>query len=234
MKNKEKKPFVFINAVMSIDGKISTIERKQVRISNKADLERVDRLRAESDAVLVGMNTVLVDDPKLTVKSKELRRERTENGKSENPMKVTIGRVDNLNLDSDFLNYGNAKVVIFTTHESDKWKIDELSGKAKIVISNGKKVNLRDVMKVLWKMGIRRLMVEGGGNLNFELIKEGLVDEVYIAIAPKIFGGHTAPTLVDGEGFEEGSIVKLKHIGSEKLDDILILKYRFEKSSGAS
>ena len=104
------KPFIFINCAMSLDGKISTTERKQVRISNDADMERVDELRASADAVLVGMNTAVGDDPKLTVKSEKLRKERVKKGLPENPMKVAMGRTDELNLDSDFMGHGNFRM----------------------------------------------------------------------------------------------------------------------------
>lgn len=222
-----EKPFVFINAAMSVDGKISTVERRQVRISNDADLRRVDGLRAGVDAVLVGMTTVVGDDPKLTVKSEKLRKERIRQGKPKNPMKVTVGKIDNMKIDSDFLDYGDAEVVIFTTERSDPQKIDELKEKARIFIAGKKRVDLRYVMRTLREMGVERVMVEGGGTINYELIKERLVDEIYVAIAPKIFGGDSAPTLVDGGGFREDGAVGLEFTDIEKLGDVVILRYRF-------
>ncbi len=222
-----EKPFVFINAAMSVDGKISTVERRQVRISNDADLRRVDGLRAGVDAVLVGMTTVVGDDPKLTVKSEKLREKRIRQGKPENPMKVTVGKIDNMKISSDFLNYGDAEVVIFTAEKSDPQKIDELKGKARVFIAGKKRVDLRYVMRTLREMGVERVMVEGGGTINYELIKEGLVDEIYVAIAPKIFGGDSAPTLVDGGGFREDDAVGLEFTDIEKLGDVVILRYRF-------
>lgn len=222
-----EKPFVFINAAMSVDGKISTVERRQVRISNDADLRRVDGLRAGVDAVLVGMTTVVGDDPKLTVKSEKLRKERIRQGKPGNPMKVTVGKIDNMKIDSDFLDYGDAEVVIFTTEKSDPQKIGELKEKARIFVGGGERVDLRYVMRTLREMGVERVMVEGGGMMNYELIKERLVDEIYVAIAPKIFGGDSAPTLVDGGGFREDGAVGLEFTDIEKLGDVVILRYRF-------
>ncbi|MCK4491782.1 MAG: 2,5-diamino-6-(ribosylamino)-4(3H)-pyrimidinone 5'-phosphate reductase, partial [Candidatus Altiarchaeales archaeon] len=220
------KPFVFINAAMSVDGKISTVERKQVRISNDADLRRVDGLRAGVDAVLVGMTTVVGDDPKLTVKSEKLRKKRINEGKPENPMKVTVGKTDNMKIDSDFLDYGDAEVVIFTTEKSDPQKISELREKARIFVGGRERVDLRYVMRTLREMGVERVMVEGGATINYELIREGLVDEIYVAIAPIIFGGSSAPTLMDGNGFTGKDAVRLELIGNEKLGDLMIMKYR--------
>ncbi len=211
---------------MSLDGKISTSEKKQVKISNEKDMERVDRLRAESDAILVGSNTVAIDDPKLTVKSERLRKERVKKGLPENPLKVMVGSIKEIKFDSDFLDYGNAEKIIFTTEKEDSEKIVRLMEKARVFVLGKKRVDLKKMVSILSDLGVKRIMVEGGGTLNFEMLKEGLVDEIYVAIAPKIFGGRNVPTLADGEGFKEGEIVDLELIDIEKLDEIIVLRYR--------
>jgi len=211
---------------MSLDGKISTTERKQVRISNDADMGRVDELRASADAVLVGMNTAVGDDPKLVVKSQKLREERVKNGLPENPIKVAMGSIDGLSLDSDFMGHGNAKIVLFTSEDSDPAKVEELKTRADVFILPGDRPKPEDVITMLASLGVKRLMVEGGGSINFEFLKAGLVDELYVAVAPKIFGGKDAPTLADGDGFQQGKEVKLELIGEERLGDVLVLKYK--------
>jgi len=221
-----KKPFIFINCAMSLDGKISTVERKQVKISNEADMERVDGLRASADAVLVGMNTAAGDDPKLTVKSEKLRKERVKKGLPENPIKVTMGQIDGLNLDSDFMGHGNSKIVLFASENSDASKVEELKNQAEIFILPGERPKPEDVITMLTSLGVRRLMIEGGGRTNFEFLKAGLVDELYVAVAPRIFGGDNAPTLADGDGFQEGKEINLELIGEEKLGEVLVLKYK--------
>jgi len=221
-----KKPFIFINSAMSLDGKISTSEKRQVKISNEKDMERVDRLRAESDAILVGSNTVAIDDPKLTVKSERLRKERVKKGLPENPLKVMVGSIKEIKFDSDFLDYGNAEKIIFTTEKEDSEKIVRLMEKARVFVLGKKRVDLKKMVSILSDLGVKRIMVEGGGILNFEMLKEGLVDEIYVAIAPKIFGGRNVPTLADGEGFKEGEIVDLELIDIEKLDEVIVLRYR--------
>ncbi len=221
-----KKPFVFINCAVSADGKISTIERRQIKISNDLDKERVDKLRAGSDAILVGMNTVVRDDPKLTVKSEKLRKERIKKGLPENPIKIAVGNLNRMKLNSDFLDYGNAKKIIFTTEKSDKRKAGKVRKKSEVYVLGESKVNLHRMIEILYEQGVRKLMVEGGGMINFELLKEGLIDEIYIAVAPKIFGGKNAPTLADGEGFEADEILNLKFLGLEKLGGVVVLRYR--------
>lgn len=225
---KIRKPFVFINCAMSLDGKISTIERKQVRISSDEDLRRVDELRAESDAILVGMNTITIDDPKLIIKSERLRRERLKRGLPENPIKIGIGNVNGMKLNSDFLNYG--KVIVFTTENSDPEKIERLRKKADVHVLGKDRVDLNKMLRILAEMGVKKLMIEGGGTVNFEFLKEGMVDEIYVAVAPRIFGGINAPTLVDGEGFKLNEAIDLKLLGTENLHDLLVLRYEIKDS----
>jgi 2,5-diamino-6-(ribosylamino)-4(3H)-pyrimidinone 5'-phosphate reductase len=221
---KSRKPFVFINCAMSLDGKISTFERRQVKISSDSDLERVDRLRAESDAILVGMNTVVSDDPKLTVKSENLRRERLRRGLPENPIKICVGRADRIKLNSDFLDYGDVKLV-FTTEDSDPRKIERLREKAEVHILGKNRVDFNKMLNILADRGVGKLMVEGGGTVNFRLLREGLVDEILVAVAPRIFGGVNSPTLVDGNGFSAEDAVDLKLLEVENLRSLLVLRY---------
>jgi 2,5-diamino-6-(ribosylamino)-4(3H)-pyrimidinone 5'-phosphate reductase len=114
------RPFVFINVAMTADGKIDTFERRGAAISSQRDKERVDRLRASADAIMVGGRTLIDEDPKLTVKSDMLREERAARGLSPNPMKVGIVTKANIKADSNFLNAGPADIVIFTTHQTSK------------------------------------------------------------------------------------------------------------------
>ena len=220
------KLFVYINSAMSLDGKLSTYERKQVRISNKEDFERVDALRAGADAVMVGSNTVAIDDPKLTVKSEELRKQRLIKGLPENPAKVMVGSIKGIRPEGDFLNYGKAEKIIFTTEKEDKKKIEELKKKAKVYVLGKEKTNICEMMDILAGMGFKRIMVEGGGTLNYEMLEAGLVDEIYVAIGPKIFGGKDAPTLADGKGLPYEKAINLEPIGIQTLGDVYVLKYR--------
>jgi 2,5-diamino-6-(ribosylamino)-4(3H)-pyrimidinone 5'-phosphate reductase len=112
------RPFVFINVAMTADGKIDTFERKGAAISSARDKERVDKLRAESDSILVGGRTLLDEDPKLIVKSESLRAERLAHGLSANPMKVGIVTKADIKSDSNFLHIGPARIVIFTTNQT--------------------------------------------------------------------------------------------------------------------
>jgi 2,5-diamino-6-(ribosylamino)-4(3H)-pyrimidinone 5'-phosphate reductase len=226
------RPFVFINVAVTADGKMDTFERKGAGISSAADKARVLRLRAEADAVMVGGHTLLVEDPKLTVKTGQLRDERKAKGLVENPIKVGIVTRADLKLDGNFMTSGTARKVIFTTSQTSPEQVETLSHLgAEIYVIGDKRVNLALALDILYTLGVRRLMVEGGGTLNFELLREGLVDELYVYQAPRIFGGQSAPTLASGEGLVESGALNLKLVDAQVMveDGGLLIRYRVLK-----
>jgi 2,5-diamino-6-(ribosylamino)-4(3H)-pyrimidinone 5'-phosphate reductase len=229
--NYMNRPFVFINVAMTADGKIDTFMRKGAAISSKRDKERVDKLRAESDAVMVGGKTLLDEDPKLTVNSEALRAERVARGLSPNPVKVGVVSRADFDSHSKFLYEGGARIVIFTTHRTSRDQLASLRSQGvEVFLHEGERVDLKNMMQALHELGIQRLMVEGGATLNFELIKLGLVDDVSAYVAPMIFGGEKAPTLAAGVGLERSEAVPLKLMDVEKWDDGgVLLHYKVER-----
>jgi 2,5-diamino-6-(ribosylamino)-4(3H)-pyrimidinone 5'-phosphate reductase len=209
----ENRPYVVLNIAVSVDGKTDTVARQGAAISSPHDRQRVDRLRAESDAVMVGGRTLLGDDPRLTVKSGALRAERQSRGLSENPIKVGVVSIATLRSGSRFLTAGPARIVLFTTQQTDPQQVEQLRQHgAEVVVIGEKQVNLPAALLHLKNVGVERLLVEGGGTLNMELMKLKLIDEIYLYIAPLIFGGEAAPTFVDGTGLERDEAVHLKLI----------------------
>ena len=221
------RPFVFINVAMTTDGKIDTVERTGAAISSSRDKERVDQLRAEADAVMVGGRTLLDEDPKLTVKSEVRQAERVARGLSPNPVKVGILTEANIKPDSQFLNAGPANIVIFTTQRTSKEHLALLkSRRVDVYRDDTERVDLQRALATLKELGIRRLMVEGGSTLNFELLRLGLVDEITAYIAPMIFGGESAPTLAGGSGLKRSEAIPLKLVETETWEHGgVLLKY---------
>jgi 2,5-diamino-6-(ribosylamino)-4(3H)-pyrimidinone 5'-phosphate reductase len=223
------RPFVFINVATTADGKIDTFERKGAAISSSRDKERVDQLRAEADAIMVGGRTLLDEDPKLTIKSEARRAERMAHSLSPNPVKVGIVTEANIKADSQFLNAGPADIVIFTTQRTSKERLALLkSRRADVYVDQAERVDLQSALATLKDLGIRKLMVEGGSTLNFELLRLGLVDEITIYVAPMVFGGESAPTLAAGSGLKRSEAIPLKLIETETWEDGgVLIKYQY-------
>lgn len=214
------RPFVRMNVAATADGKIDTFERRGAAISSDRDKERVDRLRANSDAVLVGGRTLHDEDPKLTIKSAMLRAEREALGLPPNPAKVGIASRLELKPDSNFLTAGPARKMLFTTSQTSGSQLDLIrTNGAEVFVLEGERVDLIRTMRILKENGINNLMVEGGATLNFEMLNLGLVDELTVYIAPLIFGGETAPTLAAGTGLVRSAAIRLKLIKSEEWED---------------
>jgi 2,5-diamino-6-(ribosylamino)-4(3H)-pyrimidinone 5'-phosphate reductase len=229
------RPHILVNVAMTVDGKIDTVERKGATISSAADKARVDRLRAGVDAILVGGRTLIDEDPKLTVRDPALRQERLQRGLPENPAKVGVVTIADIKVDGDFMTAGMAEHYIFTTHDTPASKVDQLEqAGAKVFVSEQDKVDLIDAMVTLHQQGIRRLLAEGGGTLLAELFRLGLVDEVAIYIAPKIFGGAPAPTLADGPGFLAKQAPGLELVSADKFDEEggVLLHYKVQTTDG--
>lgn len=203
---------------MTLDGKIAT-HTGSSEISGKKDLIRVHRLRRECDAIMVGINTVLIDNPRLTI-------HKIKADKSENPTRIVVDSRARTPPNSRILNK-EAPTIIAVSKSAPKERIKKLSSKAKIIAAGDKKVNLKTLMAELKKMGIKKLMLEGGSTLNFSMLKEGLVDEVRVCIAPMIVGGAQAKTLVDGRGIPYmKDAIKLELRKYYTLGKDLILEYK--------
>ncbi|MDI6639846.1 MAG: 2,5-diamino-6-(ribosylamino)-4(3H)-pyrimidinone 5'-phosphate reductase [Methanocellales archaeon] len=205
------RPFVFINAAMSADGKISTYERRQTRISGQRDLERVDQLRASADGIMVGIGTVLADNPSLTVKSGE-----------KNPIRIVVDSMARTPVDAEVISR-KGHAIIAVSKSAPCERVNALREKADIIVAGDERVSLPELLSELKKKGINRLMVEGGATLNWSLISEGLVDEIYVYIGNMIIGGKDAPTLIEGVGFVDP--MKLELLSVERMDEGVLVKW---------
>lgn len=209
MKGPAERPYVIISSTMTVDGKIASKDGYS-KFSCPKDLERRDALRAEVDAVMVGANTVIKDDPHLTVKR----------AKGKNPMRVVVdGKLRSPSSALVFTD-GRAPTVLATTELARPNKVKKLRGMGVNVLVLGKKlVNLGSLLRELKFRGVNRLMVEGGGTLNWYMLSQGLVDEIRVTVAPYVVGGTNAITIVEGLGFKDASdMVKLKLVDSSVCD----------------
>lgn len=210
----KSRPYVIVSAAMSIDGKLATHTGRS-NLSSKKDLIRVHKLRSTVDAILVGKNTIHVDDPLLTVR----------HVKGKNPIRIILDSKGSLSLQSKVVETAKKIPTILVVSETTPRKFEKFTAKGVQVIRCGKnKIDLKRLLDILKKNGIKRIIVEGGGTTNWYFFKEQLVDEITITITPYVLGGHNAISLVEGEGFSEiPESFKLKNI--QKIQNELVLHY---------
>ena len=205
---------------MSVDGKLALPDRTQVEISSEEDMLRVHRLRASCDAILVGVQTVLADDPKLHV----------------SPARVTDPpALLKVVLDSSGALPGTARlldspgrVLVATVEPSVGGLRGRLGDRADVVpFGDGPLVDLHRLLPHLRGMGVRRLMVEGGGETIWSFLASGLVDELSCYIGPMVIGGKETPTCADGAGAEgPGGVVRLELLSVERSGEGIWTRYR--------
>ena len=208
------RPYVIVSAAISIDGKIATRTGRS-NLSSKKDLIRVHKLRNTADAILVGRNTINIDDPLLTVRYV----------KGKNPIRIILDSKGNLSSKSRVIKTAKKTPTILVVLENSPRKVERFISKGVEVIRCGKnKINLKKLLAILVKKGIKRIIVEGGGTTNWYFFKEKLVDEITLTVTPYIIGGSNAISLVEGVGFGEiPNSFKLKKI--EKIQNEIVLHY---------
>ena len=192
--NEDKRPFVILSAAMTIDGKIASKEGDP-DLSDEIDWKEVHKLRTEVDAIAVGKGTILKDDPKLHIKYYE----------HSGYYRIVFDSNLELPINSNVIKFMPElyPTIICTTENvsEDKIKLFESKGISILKSGKGTKVNILNLMPKLYDLGIKSILLEGGGTLNWSFVKNNLIDEIRLTIAPWIVGGKKAKSLVEGEGF---------------------------------
>ncbi|WP_439026608.1 2,5-diamino-6-(ribosylamino)-4(3H)-pyrimidinone 5'-phosphate reductase [Haloarchaeobius sp. DT45] len=216
---------VHVNAAMSADGKLASRTREQLRISGEQDFDRVDQIRAESDGVMVGVGTVLADDPSLTLDDQARIEEREYAGKSPHPARVVADSRARTPTHSRILDDTATTYLCVSEAAPDAKVADLREAGAAIVVAGEDRVDLAAALAELTSRGIDRLMVEGGGELIYSLFADSLVDELTVYVGAMVVGGRDAPTLADGDGFVT-DFPELELTGVERVDDGVLLEWR--------
>ena len=213
----KSRPRVILSVAMSIDGKIAT-KTGDSELSSKQDKVRIHKLRSKVDAILVGSNTVKRDDPLLTVRYV----------KGKNPLRIV--------LDSNATIYHKSQIIrtckkiptiIAVSKKASRQNISKLKKHPlEIMVLGENRVNIKNLLRSLLKKKIKTLLVEGGGTVNWEFIKLGLVDELIVTITPYLVGGQNAITMVEGTGFSHiHKSIKLKLKKICQLGNEIVLHY---------
>ncbi len=198
---------------MSADGKIALPNRKQIRLSNEEDMIRVNTIREKSDAILVGIGTVLEDNPNLTIKGNDRI--------STNPVRIVLDTNGRTPLDSNVLN-NQAKTMIAVGNNFS----EETLGNAEIIKCGNKEIDIKLLIKKLYNKGIETILVEGGETVLWSFLKENLFDEINIFVASLIIGGEKTPTVAGGNGFTTKiDTLELTLKKAEKMGNGILLKY---------
>jgi riboflavin-specific deaminase-like protein len=195
-------PFVLINMAMTADGKIATANRAVSSFSSPRDHQLLLALRATADAVMSGARTVDLNPITMGPGAAKYRALRRRRGLAEYNLRIITSGSGSVNPDAEVFRHEFSPIIILTTRRAGETRLKRLRAVADAVkVCGAKQLNFRLALRWLrQKWGVKRLLCEGGGELNDALFRAGLVNEVHVTICPKIFGGRNAPTLADGLG----------------------------------
>ncbi|MEU5340389.1 dihydrofolate reductase family protein [Streptomyces sp. NPDC020766] len=218
-------PYVLLSAAVSLDGCLDDTGPGRLLLSGPADFDRVDEVRAGSDAILVGAGTLRADNPRLLVNSAERRAARVAAGRPEYPLKVTVSGSGDLDPDANFWSTGGEKVV-YTSDEGAAKATEALRGLGVGVVPVGPDIDWRAVLTHLHDVrGVRRLMVEGGGRVHTQLLRQGLADELQLALAPLVVGEPDAPRLFGPGDYPGGPRNRLRLVETRPVGDVVLMRY---------
>jgi 5-amino-6-(5-phosphoribosylamino)uracil reductase len=219
-----ERPYTLLSCSMSIDGYIDGASESRLMLSNELDFDRVDRVRAGVDAIMVGATTVRNDNPRLLVRDAGLRARRRERGLPETPAKVTVTSRGLLDRSARFFaDDGSAKLVYAASPAVEA--LAAKVGHAAEIVDGGEPLHLSVLVEDLHNRGVRRLMVEGGGSVHTQLLADDLVDELQLVVAP-FFVGEPAARRFVGEGhfpWHPGRRAVLAE--TRQLGDVVLLRY---------
>lgn len=222
-------PFVMVNMAMTADGKIATANRAVSSFGSARDHNHLLELRATADAVMAGARTVDLNPINLGPGPAKFRRRRTQSGLAEYNLRIIVSGSGTLNPDAEVFKHRFSPIIILTTERATKTQLSRLRAVAdEVRVCGRREINFATALRWLhaqWK--VKRLLCEGGGELNDALFRAGLVNELHLTVCPKLFGGRKAPTIADGLGVTRlGHATALKLISARRADDEMFLVYR--------
>jgi 5-amino-6-(5-phosphoribosylamino)uracil reductase len=218
------RPYILLSCGMSIDGYLGNASPPRLELSNDADFDRVDAVRASCDAILVGAATVRNDNPRLLVRSKNRREARTARGLPPSPIKVTVTERVELDPCADFFTTGDAEKLVYCATPRVGAARSRL-GEVATVVDGGRRVQMRGLTEDLGTRGVERLMVEGGGNVHTQFLTDNLADELQLVVAPFFVGDSRATRFVSDGRFpwnpgRRATLAEVRQIG-----DVVLLRY---------
>jgi riboflavin-specific deaminase-like protein len=218
------RPYTVLSCAMSIDGYIAGAAMKPLPLSNAADFDRVDAVRAACDAILVGAATVRTDQPRLLVRSDARRSERLARGLPSSPIKVTVTGGGRLDGSAMFFATGDTEKVVYCA-SAGVHEASERLGSVATVVDGGQPVSMQWVSEDLYRRGVQRLMVEGGQSVHTQFLTGDLADELHLAVAPFFIGDSAAPRFVSDGRFPWNPDRRATLAEVRQLGDVVLLRY---------
>jgi len=217
---------VSVNMAISLDGRISTRRREQIVLGTHHDRRLMDVLRARCDAVVVGAGTVRHDGFPILVRDPAVRARRVARGKPPHPVNVILSRTLDLPVSRPIFRRADTERVVFTTRQATARRVASFRALADVVVLPRQSLSPHAVLDVLAARGLRRVLVEGGGEIHWAFARADCVDEIYVTLTPRLIGGAGAPSLLDGKGFLRDEHRRLKLLSCRRVGDELFLRYR--------
>jgi 5-amino-6-(5-phosphoribosylamino)uracil reductase len=218
------RPHVLLSVAASADGYIDDNGSQRLLLSNDADFDRVDEVRASADAILVGAGTIRRDNPRLLVRSAARRDSRVARGLPETPAKITVTATGNLDPAASFFTAGPARKLVYTSSSAFGKASERLSGSA-TVIDAGDPASLPAILADLAARGISRLMVEGGATIHNQFLTAGLADELHLVIAPFFIGDPAAPRFPGNGPFPNLPADPMELAEVRRIGNVVLLRY---------
>jgi 5-amino-6-(5-phosphoribosylamino)uracil reductase len=218
------RPYTLLSCGMSIDGYLGSANMKPLQLSNDADFDRVDAVRAMCDAILVGAETVRNDNPRLLIRSQARQDERRARGQAPTPIKVTVTGHGQLDPCADFFATGNIEKVVYcasATVDDARARLGEVA----TIVDGGEPVDMHTISEDLYARGVQRLMVEGGGTVHTQFLTADLADELHLVVAPFFVGDSRARRFVSDGLFPWNSRRRATLAEVRQIGDVVLLRY---------
>jgi 5-amino-6-(5-phosphoribosylamino)uracil reductase len=218
------RPYILLSCSMSMDGYLTGATAQRLLLSNAADFDRVDAVRAGCDAILVGAATVRRDNPRLLVRSQARRDERAARGLRPSPIKVTVTRRAQLDACANFFTMGDTEKIVYCASAAVAGARARL-GRVATVVDGGQPVDLQRLTEDLYARGVGRLMIEGGGTVHTQFLTTGLADELHLVVAPFFVGDSRARRFVGDGQFPWNPDRRATLADVRQIGDVVLLRY---------
>jgi 5-amino-6-(5-phosphoribosylamino)uracil reductase len=225
------RPYVLLSAAMSVDGYIDDTAPRPLVLSDDADLDRVDEVRAGVDAILVGATTIRRDNPRLLVRSGQRRAARVAAGRPVDPLKVTLTASGDLDPAARFFTTGESEKLVYAGGDAAE-RARSAVGTAATVVAAGEPVDLPYLLADLRERGVERLMVEGGTAVHTMFLTAGLADELHLVVAPFFVGEAEAPRFVGPGRFRHDATHPMRLAEARPIGDVVLLRYELDGARG--